>query len=35
LDQLADRMQVNPTLNIEVGVHANTNRAAGPALKLT
>ncbi len=35
LDQLADRMQVNPTLDIEVGVHANTKRAAGPALKLT
>ena len=35
LDQLADRMQVNPTLNIEVGVHASTKRAASAALKLT
>ncbi len=35
LDQLADRMQVNPTLDIEVGVHASTKRAAAPALKLT
>lgn len=35
LDQLADRMQVNPTLDIEVEVHASTKRAAGPALKLT
>lgn len=35
LDQLADRMQVNPSLDIEVGVHANTKRAAGAALKLT
>ena len=35
LDQLADRMQVNPSLDIEVGVHADTRKAARAALKLT
>ncbi len=35
LDQLADRMQVNPSLNIEVGVHADTRKPADAALKLT
>jgi outer membrane protein OmpA-like peptidoglycan-associated protein len=35
LDQLADRMQVNPSLDIEVGVHADTRLAAEAALKLT
>ena len=35
LDLLADRMQVNPSLDIEVGVHADTRKAANAALKLT
>jgi tetratricopeptide (TPR) repeat protein len=35
LDQLADRMQVNPTLDIEVGVHADTRQTADAALKTT
>lgn len=35
LDQLVDRMQVNPSLDIEVAVHANTQRTADAALKLT
>lgn len=35
LEQLADRMQVNPSLNIEVGVHADTRKPAEAALKLT
>ncbi len=35
LDQLADRMQVNPSLDIEVGVHADTRKTAEAALKLT
>lgn len=35
LDQLADRIQVNPTLLMEVGVHANTRLAADAAMKQT
>lgn len=35
LDQLADRIQVNPTLNFEVAVHANTAGNAEQALGQT
>lgn len=35
LDLLADRMQVNPSLNIEVAVHSDTRRPAEAALKLS
>lgn len=35
LDQLADRIQVNPTLHFEVTVHAGTKMAADAALALT
>lgn len=35
LDQLAERMQVNPDMAMEVGVHANSALDATQALKLT
>lgn len=35
LDMLADRMQVNPSLNIEVAVHGDTRSKAEEALQLT
>jgi hypothetical protein len=35
LDELADRMQVNPSLMVEVGVHADTRSKADAALELT
>lgn len=35
LDQLADRMQVNPALSIEVAVNADTRKKADAALQLT
>ncbi len=35
LDELANRMQVNPSLTVEVGVHADTRIKADAALKLT
>lgn len=35
LDQLAERMQVNPDMNVEVGVHSNTAMDPAKALSLT
>jgi hypothetical protein len=35
LDELANRMQVNPALTIEVAVHADSRQRADAALKLT
>jgi len=35
LDELANRMQVNPSLMVEVAVHADTRSKADPALKLS
>lgn len=35
LDQLADRLQVNPSLNVEIAVHADTRDDAVDAMKVT